>query len=52
MKKEMNEKQKKMILKKAIQTAEKNLISGNWTVETAQLYIKGADEWPEMYVVS
>jgi hypothetical protein len=32
---------------KCIKIADNNLTSGNWSVETAQLFLKNADEQPE-----
>jgi hypothetical protein len=32
---------------KCINIADKNILSGNWTVETAQLFLKNADEQPD-----
>jgi len=45
----MKQWQKDIVFQQAIKTAEKNLTSGNWKVETARLYIQGAKDYPEMY---
>ena len=45
----MKQQQKDEIMKRAIKTAEKNIISGNWVLKTAQTYLQGAYDWPEMY---
>jgi len=38
------------IQSKALKIAERNLASGNWTVETTQLFLRGAEEQPEQYI--
>ena len=37
------------LIEKALKIAERNLTSGNWKVETAQLFLKGVDEQPEQF---
>jgi hypothetical protein len=46
----MTDKTKNKINKKALEIAERNLISGNWTVETAQVFLTGCEQQPEHFM--
>ena len=43
----MNKRTQEEEMEKALKIAQKNLASGNWTVETAQLWLAMVEQQPE-----